>query len=288
MFQKTIFIILSMWVLAACRPPSPPLPGLTPQTGCQDVLQCVWAIRLDRCCDCGGIYTLQQVENDPRLLLSSQRYDYNYPVERIQLPDECQNVVCAPCMEPPFGLLCEGGNCREPETAAEILSICPNVSDPLYRERCPAIAAAVALDQQGPAEAVEICNQIPGSGQDGLPLRETCILDLSRTIMSQPPILTERPDPWTAVDLCRTELTDLEGICLYESAQVISQTEFEPALQLCESISTDDEYNLWQRHACFDYLAYLIAPTDYDRAVSLCQRSMELEESCLDKIRSPR
>jgi hypothetical protein len=123
---------------------------------------------------------------------------------------------------------------------------------------------------------------------DGLPLRETCILNLAREILSAYPALADPSDPWKSVDLCRAELTLLQGTCLYESAQVISQVEFEPALQVCESIPVEDEGNLWQRSACFDYLAYLIAPSDLDRAVSLCERAMDLEQSCLDKIHTQR
>lgn len=287
MFRKLSFVILILAGLAGCAMPSSPLPELTPQTACQNASQCVWAVRLDRCCDCGGIYTLEQVENDPRLLLTSQRYEYEYPVKRIKPAVECQKVMCEPCMEPPFGLLCEAGNCLEPETAAEILSICSNVPDSQRRERCPIIAAGAALNQQGWAEGVEICKQIPGNGIDGLPLRETCTLSLARAIMTHHPDFADRPDPWTSVDLCRAELEFLQGTCLYEAAQVISRTDFEPALQLCESIPVDEEYNLWQRSACFDYLAYTIAPSDYELAVDLCQRTMDLEQSCLDKLHSP-
>jgi hypothetical protein len=284
--NKITLIIVGFLAMGACTPPSPPLPELTPQTVCQDTSECVWAVRLDRCCDCGNIYTLQQVETDPRLLLWPQRYDYDYAVERARLPVECQNVVCAPCMEPPFGLLCNAGNCRPPQTAAEMLGICPNVSNPSQQEWCMITAAGVALNQQGLASAVEICNQFQGTGMDGVPLQETCILSQARTVMNQHPDYPDRPDPWTSVDLCRAELTTLQGICLYEAAQVISQTEFEPALQVCESIPVDDEYNSWHRDACLDFLAYTIAQSDYDRAVSLCQYTENLEETCLEKIKS--
>jgi hypothetical protein len=283
MFQKISLAVLTFFVLAACTPQSTVLPELTPQTACESASHCVWAVRLDRCCDCGGIYTLQQVENDPRLLLPSR--DYDYSLERIHPQAECQNVVCAPCMEPPYGLLCDHGNCREPRTAAEILGICPTISDPHRREWCQVSAAMVVLDQQGLKEAVDICDQLQGNALDGIPLRESCILSLARVIMDQHPGHVERPDPWTSVDLCRAELTVLHGSCLYEAAQVISQTEFEPALQVCESIYTDDEYNLWQRNACIDYMAYILAPKDYERAVTLCQRTMDLEQSCMDKLR---
>jgi hypothetical protein len=287
-FPKLRFVILSLMVLAACTQPSPELPELTPQTACQSASQCIWAVRLDRCCDCGGIYNLEQVESDPRLLFLSQNDEYDYPVERIPPPPDCGEVVCAPCMEPPIGLVCDGGNCRRAQTAAEILSLCPAVVEPHRREWCPVTAAVAALNQQGLPEAVEICNQISGRGMDGLPLRETCILNLAREFLSAYPALADPSDPWKSVDLCRAELTLLQGTCLYESAQVISQVEFEPALQVCESIPVEDEGNLWQRSACFDYLAYIIAPSDLDQAVSLCERAMDLEPSCLDKIRTQR
>jgi hypothetical protein len=161
-FPKLSFVILSLMVLAACTQPSPALPELTPQTACQNASQCIWAVRSDRCCDCGGIYTLEQLESDPRLLFPSQNDEYDYPVERVPPPAECGEVVCAPCMEPPIGLVCDGGSCRRAETAAEILSLCPSVPEPHRREWCPVTAAVAALDQQGLPEAVEICNQISG------------------------------------------------------------------------------------------------------------------------------
>ena len=288
MFSKIRFVLLSLMVLAACTQPSTALPELTPQTACQNASQCIWAVRIDRCCDCGGIYTLDQLESDPRLLFPSQNDEYDYPVERIPIPAECGEVVCAPCMEPPIGLVCDGGSCRRPETAAEILSLCPSVPEPHRREWCPVTAAVAALDQQGLPEAVDICNQISGSGVDGLPLRETCILTLARAIISQPLDQADPSAPWKSVDLCRAELTLLQGTCLYESAQVISQAEFEPALQVCESIPVEEDGNLWQRSACFDYLAYIIAPWDLDRAISLCERAVDLEPSCMEKIRTQR
>jgi hypothetical protein len=283
MFPKISLVIFSMMVLAACTSLPPALPELTPETACHDRGQCVWAVRLDRCCDCGGIYTLQQVENDPRLLLP-QEPNYEYPVERIETPAECQNVVCAPCMEPPFGLLCADGNCREPETAAKILSICSDVTDPHRREWCSITAAGAALDQQGIDQAVQICSQIQGSGMDGLPEGETCILSMARALMDHDPEHRERPNPLASVDLCRAELIVLQGTCLYEAAQVMSQSDFQLALQTCESIPLDDDNNRWQQNACFDFLAYTIAPADYERAAALCQRSMDLEQTCLEKI----
>jgi hypothetical protein len=118
---------IALWVLvvvllAGCgsqvgpiRLPPRPAPAVdVPESSCDVDEDCVHAFRLDRCCDCGAIYSRQYVDADPRLLLYRERWEVDYPVPRV-IPAACWGIHCAPCPGP-FRAVCADKMCRAPDT----------------------------------------------------------------------------------------------------------------------------------------------------------------------------
>ncbi len=146
---------------AGTAPPAlPPTPDLIPDLSCTQSSDCVLARRIDICCACDGIFNRTQVENEPRLQYTYETENYPYATPRVvRQPGECANIMCAPCPVPPFGLVCDSGQCRATQTWPEILAACPNQPPSQPVEWCYT-SAAIAAAQSGEMEqAVSICEQ---------------------------------------------------------------------------------------------------------------------------------
>ena len=232
----------------------PPAPDLVPDLSCMTDSDCVFAYRTDRCCDCGQILNRTQVANDPRL-------GYVYGVLT------CANVMCAPCREPPFGLVCAAGACREAQTWQEILPNCPQKTAHLVAW-CFS-KAALAAHQSGETEqAIAICNSEDLVGTQGA---EECHMQLARAIMAE--------DPRKAADFCRANTDSVLATCLGESAQELAKSDLEAGLALCAEISPQYSGDRVQ-DICFNNIAMLVAPTDPARAQQICEQMSADIEQC--------
>jgi hypothetical protein len=174
---RTFFLLLltlsSLFALSACQPitatiapaevqktliapPGSLPPGiaptldLIPDLSCRVESDCVYAYRADRCCDCGAIYSREQVNDDARLSLQYGQAD----------PALCSNVVCAPCQMPPLGLVCDNGTCRAAQSWAEILAMCPQQPQAQQIDWCFVQAAIAAVETGEYDQASAICRSI--------------------------------------------------------------------------------------------------------------------------------
>ena len=232
----------------------PPTPDLVPDLSCTTDSDCVFAYRTDRCCDCGQILNRTQVANDPRL-------GYVYGVRK------CANVMCAPCREPPFVLVCHAGSCREAQTWQEILPNCPQKTAHLAAW-CFSHAALAAHQSGETEQAIAICNSEDLVGtQDA----EECHMQLARAIMAE--------DPRKAADFCRANTDSFLATCLGESAQELAKSDLEAGLALCAEISPQYSGDRTQ-DVCFNNIAMLVASTNPARAQQICEQMSADIEQC--------
>jgi len=232
----------------------PPAPDLVPDLSCTTHSDCVFAYRTDRCCDCGQILNRTQVTNDPRL-------GYVYGVRT------CANVMCAPCQEPPFGLVCDAGSCREAQTWQEILPNCPQKTAHLVAW-CFANAALAAHQSGETEQAIAICSSEDLVGMNGA---EQCLMQLARAIMAE--------DSRQAADFCRANTDSVLATCLGESAQELAKSDLEAGLALCAEISLQYPGDR-ERDTCFNNIAMLVASTDPARAQQICEQMSADIEQC--------
>jgi|GEM_PF-1429461 len=73
---------------------------------CQADNDCVFAIRLDRCCACPEAISRQALKNDKKLVEYEFGKDYSQP-----LKEKCRLIACSPCA-PLWNVLCDSGNCK--------------------------------------------------------------------------------------------------------------------------------------------------------------------------------
>lgn len=146
---------------ARTAPPAlSPTPDLIPDLSCTQSSDCALARRLDTCCACDGIFNRTQVENEPRLRYTYETDNYPYATPRmVRQPEECDNVICAPCPVPPFGLVCDSGTCRAAQTWQEILAACPAQPPSQPSDWCYTSAAIAAAQSGDLAQALSICEQ---------------------------------------------------------------------------------------------------------------------------------
>ena len=137
-----------------------PTPDLIPDLSCAQDSDCALARSIDGCCGCGAIFNREQVENEPRLRYLFEPEGYRYERgRRLQWPWECANIMCAPCPEPPFGLVCDSGACRGAQTWQEILAACPSLPPSRPMDWCYTSAALTAKQSGELEQAMRICEQ---------------------------------------------------------------------------------------------------------------------------------
>ncbi|MBN2393505.1 MAG: hypothetical protein JXR84_22420 [Anaerolineae bacterium] len=152
----------------------------TPEYGCTVDEDCAFAVRLDRCCDCGAIYSKQYVDAEPYLLLYRERWDYAYPVPRIS-PAICWHIYCAECQSVPLGPICIDGMCRAAEKWNDIVRLCEKATDSQMMNNCYSQAAQHAYFQVGVEKALELCSRIQGEVAAGEPGddKDTCFHNIA-------------------------------------------------------------------------------------------------------------
>lgn len=238
---------------------TPALPDLVPDLNCATDSDCVFAYRSDRCCDCGQILNRTQVASDPRL---------GYVYHGAQSLRSCANVMCAPCREPPFGLVCDAGSCREAQTWQEILPNCPQQAAHLVAW-CFANVAVAAHRSGETEQAIAICSSEDLVGVNGA---EQCLMQLARTIMTEA--------PRQAADFCRANTADgVLATCLGESARELAKSDLEAGLALCAEILLQYPEDRG-RDTCFNNIAMLVASTDPVRAQQICEQMSADIEQC--------
>ncbi len=62
---------------------------------CEHDSDCVLAIRIDQCCDCPALYTREQVDSDPDLMIYEEGKDYSSLIKV-----DCTSILCYPCSMP--------------------------------------------------------------------------------------------------------------------------------------------------------------------------------------------
>jgi hypothetical protein len=89
---------------------NPEAPPITQNLSCTRDEDCVFAYRLDQCCNCGQVYSRSQAEQDCRLLIEPELWNYSYPVPRCSSATNCQGILCELCQETPY-VTCKSGTC---------------------------------------------------------------------------------------------------------------------------------------------------------------------------------
>jgi hypothetical protein len=253
------------------RPIPPTLtPDLIPDLSCSQDSDCAFAYRTDRCCPCGAIYNREQVENTRCLRYADEPEGYRY--RKWRTPRRSCSVVCAPCYQPPLGLVCDAGTCREAQTWQEILSACdPDVE----KGRWCRITAAVTAFQAGERDqAVAICADVPGAAPYGIPYSEECLLNLARTLKEK--------DPLASAAFCREHMDAQLITCLNEAGEALSHSDVEAGLALCREIAVENTNDRFQKDACFHNIAMGVAPKDLEYAQRICEMMSERVEDCKD------
>lgn len=255
-------------------------PTATPDLGCSADADCVIAIRLDVWCDCGHVYTREQVEDDPYLLLLPERYDYPYRRPRRTREPSGPTPACEPC-EPLMGTVCVDGQCRLAQTRPELLRVCPGLPE---RERtwCYVRAAALALEEEGVPAAIETCASLAGPDSRGLEEQQAC---LEWVFYAQLGL----GDATGATAFCLQSLPPARhSYCLKTAAEVLAATDLEAGVDMCAAIQVVEANDQWQQDACFGNIAVMLAGTDPDRARQLCRRVSNAtdltQDSCLRSV----
>ncbi|MEA3335568.1 MAG: hypothetical protein U9R25_06625 [Chloroflexota bacterium] len=133
------------------------LPVSTPDLRCIEDSDCVIAFRLDLWCDCGSIYSREQVEGDPNLLLVWERRKYPYTVPRTTRTPTGPIAMCKPCGYHPTGAICWEGRCKLPDNQVEMLRLCDGLVDQPRAGICYDAAAYQAFQETGTQGALKIC-----------------------------------------------------------------------------------------------------------------------------------
>ena len=252
-------------------------PNLPPAVNCTADSDCVLAYRTDHCCACGSIYNREEVENNRRLRYVNEPEGYRY--EEWRLPRRiCLMMMCAPCPQPPFGLVCDAGACREVQTWQEIWSACGEIE---YDQKiwCHVNAAQTAYQAGEEDQAVKICNDLQGNYPGGVDYAEDCILQVARTIMTN--------DPEASATFCRSHLTVLLSHCLNETAFAVGRTDVESALALCNEITIQTGNDQNQKNYCFHNVAMSVAKMDLEQARQICEMMSQDVEQCKTDAEHP-
>lgn len=297
--QMYVALIILTWIFSGCSfdTPTPalpeavavltltaqpsPLPTTTPvfaaHLSCLMDSDCVYAYRTDQCCPCGSIYNRQVVEDDRRLRYVNEPDGYKY--EKWRIPRAvCPMVMCAPCPQPPFGLVCDVNVCREAQSWQEIWSACATLEQN-QKTWCHVNAATTAFEAGEEDQAVKICNSLQGNSQDEASFAEDCILQVGRSLMTN--------DPQGAAKFCRVHLTMLLGNCLNEAAFAIGRADIETALELCNEINTQTDNNRNQKDYCFHNVAMSVAKVELVQAQQICEMMSQGIEQCKVDAENP-
>jgi hypothetical protein len=279
-------VALVATLLAACGlPVSPtPVPTLTapaslptpptadiPESSCIVDEDCTYAFRLDRCCDCGAIYSRRYVDAESSLLLYRERWDYDYPVPRVT-PADCSGINCAPCPGPQFGPICANDTCKAPEKWDEVSRLCPKEADPRATKSCYTQAAIYAYLQVGLDRSLELCGRIQGEASEGIPGSEECAAQIGRLVLNK--------DPDRAVEFCLDHLQQFKSRCLKEAGETIAVPDVDRGLDICEMIVVTTDGDRFQRDACFHNIAMRVRETDAARARAICEQMSERVDRC--------
>jgi len=230
----------------------------------------VLAYRTDQCCDCWSIYNRTTVDENRHLRLLDEPAGYKYAKWRCpQIP--CPFVACAPCFNPPYGLVCDDLICRGAETWQEILHACQALPQD-KQSYCYGNAAISAYQNEGEEQAARICTSLDGIETWGTPFSADCLLQVARLIMAN--------DPQRSVLFCRAYMTTLQSNCLNETAYAIGSTDLDEGLIVCSEISVNGDSDLEQKDFCFYSLAMTAAKTDLARARQVCTWMSREVEKC--------
>jgi len=260
--------------LTAQPSPSPTvLPDRSDELSCTQDSDCVLAYRTDQCCDCWSIYNRTTLDENRHLRLVDEPAGYKYAKWRCpQIP--CPFVACAPCFNPPYGLVCDDLICRGAETWQEIMHACEALPQD-KQSYCYGNAAVTAYQNEGEEKAAGICTSLNGIETWGTPFSADCLLQVARLIMAN--------DPQRSMLFCRSYMTTLQSNCLNESAYAIGSTDMEAGLAVCSEITGDSANDIQQKEFCFHNLAMTVAKADLARARQICaMMSGEVERCELD------
>lgn len=254
------------------KPPATPteLPDRSEELSCSQGSDCVLAYRTDQCCSCWSIYNQDTVDADRHLRLLNEPSGYKYAKWRC--PSKvCPFIACAPCFNPPYGLVCDGGLCRGVETWQENLNACRDLP-PEKQGYCLGNAAVIAYQTDGTEQAASVCNSLAGMETWGTPFSEECLLQVARLMMTD--------DPHSAVLFCRSYATILQSNCLNETAFAMGKTDLPAALAVCDGIQVNGTNDIQQKNFCFHNLAMSIAVSDLAKARQICERVSQGVEQC--------
>jgi hypothetical protein len=261
-------------IVLAITPTPFPTPENTPAAGCAQGSDCVFAYRADQCCDCGRIYNREEVESN-RWLHYFKDEDYDY--KKFRWPDKpCPGVMCSPCYQPPFALVCNAGTCREALTWQEILPACPQQGSQNEIDWCYFSTAVTAYKAGEEEQAKSICKGMTGFAGGDVPKTQECLMQLARAILPT--------NPQRAVEFCRANLDRLLAMCLKESGETLGQTDVEAGLAVCTEISPDYADGRSQKDACYHNIAMTLAKKDIEQAKVICSKVSEDSQRCLDDL----
>ena len=257
--------------LTARPAPSPTiLSDRSDQLSCTQDSDCVLAYRTDQCCDCWSIYNRTTVDENRNLRLRDEPAGYKYAKWRCpQIP--CPFVACAPCFNPPYGLVCDDLICRGAEAWQEILHAC-QVLPQDKQSYCYGNAAITTYQDEGEEQAAIICTSLEGIETWGIPFSADCLLQVARLIMAD--------DPQRSTLFCRSYMTTLQSNCLNKAAYAIGSTDMDSALTVCNEITVNGDSDLEQKDFCFHNLAMTAAKTDLARALQICGWVSREVEKC--------
>jgi len=251
--------------------PTSSIPTLNPDLTCNQDSDCAFAYRTDQCCACGAITIHNVVENTRFLRFVHEPEDYRY--QKVRFPQlVCPNVMCAPCREPPFGLVCDAGTCRAARTWQEILSACdPDIEKGKW---CRITAADTAFQAGENDQAVIICTDVPGDHSTSNPYSDECLLNLARTLKEK--------NPLASAAFCREHMGAGLSTCLNEAGEALSHSDLEAGLALCREIAIENANDRGQQDACFHNIAMGVAPKDLEYAKRICEMMSESVEDCME------
>jgi hypothetical protein len=249
--------------------PTSSIPTLNPDLTCTQDSDCAFAYRTDTCCACGAITTHDVVENTRFLRYVHEPKDYRY--QKVRFPQlVCPGVMCAPCREPPFGLVCDARTCREARTRQEILSACdPDIEKGKW---CRITAADTALQAGDKNQAVAICADMKSASPYSIPYSEECLLNLARSLKEK--------DPLASAAFCREHMNEQLSTCLNEAGEALSHSDVEAGLALCSKIAIENTNDRGQQDACFHNIAMGVAPKDLEYAKRICELMSDRVEAC--------
>jgi hypothetical protein len=257
--------------LTAQPSPSPTvLPDRLDELSCSQDSDCVLAYRTDQCCDCWSIYNQKTVDDNRNLRLLDEPPGYKYAKWRCpQKP--CPFIACAPCFNPPYGLVCDNNICRGVETWQENLNACRG----LQQEKqgyCFGNAAVIAYQSEGEEQASRVCKSLEGTETWGTPFSEECLLQVARLMMNDNPKIT--------VSFCRSYMALMQSNCLNETALALGKTDVSAALVVCNEIIVNSDSDLQQKDFCFHNLAMSVAEDDLVQARQICEMVSGDVEQC--------